>query len=166
MLDQYILGQINTISEHLKELNSKLQNLQDEEESYNHMIQELLDHQDVGLELFSPRGSDDTTKTKVSRIKQQIEEIRIEEEKIRDEIGEVQKDEKRYQDMLLEIHENDDKPDNSDNFSHRAGEEIEELKKILVRLEKCLNLLNTNKNQCKNEMINLKYYLKALISSK
>ena len=42
----------------------------------------------------------------------------------------------------------------------------EELKNILNRVEKCFNLLYSDKSQCKHELINLKYYLKALISEK
>lgn len=176
MLDEYIMEQLRINDEKFVKLNEKLQRLQMEEESCNHMIETLLENEDVGIEFFSPRSSEDSTRIKVSRIKEQIDSIRLQQASITDEISEVKKQENQYQEMLLEtrekknleqlrINENDAKPPISANANSGLENEKEELKKILKRIDKCLNLLNTNKTQCKNEMINLKYYLKALISN-
>lgn len=186
MLDQYIMNQLEKIDEEFHKLEEKLRRLHMEEESSNHIIKKLLDEEDVGIEFFSPRNSEDSTRQKVSRIKKQIEDIRQEQASVTDELTKLKEEENRYQEILLEIREK--KENNSsklsksaihfENDKNKREETIEkredlnnsldkeELKKILKRIDKCLNLLNTNRTQCKNEMINLKYYLKALISSK
>ena len=40
----------------------------------------------------------------------------------------------------------------------------EELKEVLNRVDRCINLVNHDRTKCKNELKNLRYYLKALIS--
>ena len=44
--------------------------------------------------------------------------------------------------------------------------EKEEFKNILSRVDKCLQFIDTDSNRCKNELNNLKYYLKAILSEK
>lgn len=177
MLDQYIMEQLENNDEEFYRLSEQLKKLHMEEESYNHIIENLLKEEDVGIEFFSPRNSENSTRLKVAGIKKQIENIRQEQAKLTDELTRIKEEEERYQEMLLEVREK--KKDNpeikkenitthdsvNEEIEKKNDFEKEELKKILKRLDKCLNLLNTNRTQCKNEMINLKYYLKALISS-
>lgn len=169
MLDQYIEDQLRKNEDSFRQLNEKLQRLQTEEENYNHLIEKLLEKEDVGIEFFSPRTTEDSTRTKVSKIKMQMEEIRFQQAEVRDEISRLKKEETRYQEMLDEIDEKNRESQQTlieDEVKLSKISDKEELKKILNRLDKCIMLLNSNKTQCKNEMINLKYYLKALISSK
>ena len=41
---------------------------------------------------------------------------------------------------------------------------VEEFKEILSRVDRCINLVNHDRTKCKNELKNMRYYLKALIS--
>ena len=96
---------------------------------------------------------------------------------------EAKSEESKYQQMLSEIRnkqnseslqkekiEADSNPkseiEEDTEKRYQSFNEREELKNILARVDKSLSLLYTDKSHCKNELINLKYYLKALISSK
>ena len=177
LLDQYISDRLKKNEEELLQLSEKLNSLQKEEEHCSDMIQKLVEQEDVGIEFFSPRNSNDTTRKKVSEIKKQIDNIHIQQSKTSEDMAQKKIENAKYQEMLEEIRNRDQEYqtkqaalDASVVINSGFGEEQykEELKKILSRIDKCLNLLNmnTNKNQCKNELMNLKYYLKALISNK
>ncbi|MDO5344769.1 MAG: hypothetical protein Q4E91_03390 [Lachnospiraceae bacterium] len=204
MLEKYIMTQLNENDLLLEKLNRKLLYLQMEENSCRDMMKQLLENEDVGLELFSPRNSEDTTQEKLRRIKKQITGIQLEQTEISEKISRAKENEANYQNMLLEIRRNNEtskkklqdpgvngeigaeerqqynKKKQSDNDFDQKNESMqrkseisaddskrkEELKNILSRVEKCFNLLYSDKSQCKHELINLKYYLKALISEK
>ena len=174
MLDQYIINRLKDNDQKLKKLGEKLKGLQMEEESSYNMIQKLMEQEDVGMELFSPRNGNDTTRNKVADIKKEIEDIKIQQIKVSEEIEQRKAEDTKYQAMLEEIKNRKTEYKNSKPYREPTEEmrqdssvkNMEELKSILLRVEKCISLLNKNKNQCKSELENLKYYLKALISSK
>lgn len=181
----------------LDKLNQKMLYLQKEEDSCRNMMKQLMENEDVGLELFSPRNFEDTTRDKLRMIKKQIAGIQLEQTEISEKISKAKENESNYQAMLLELrtcgedetkkekqeefqkdkHEVNHKKSFEDDYekTQRESDSIslysnlkrkEELKNILNRVEKCFNLLYSDKSQCKHELINLKYYLKALISEK
>lgn len=166
MLDQYILKQLEENDLKLEKLNNKLKMLCREEESCFNMIQKLQDQEDVGLELFSPRNPDDSTRYKISQIKRQVDSIKMEQETVSDEIEQAKSEEDKYQKMLLESRSKSVHRKNRDleSCGVMTEEGKEELKNILTRVDKCLTLLCSDKGQCKHELTNMKYYLKALIS--
>lgn len=174
MLDQYIINRLKDHDEKIKKLAEKLKGLQMEEESSYNMIQKLVEQEDVGIELFSPRSSNDTTRTKVADIKKEIEDIKLQQMKVNEEIEQRRAEATKYQAMLEEIKSKEAVYKNNKPYREPTKEmrqdssvkNIEELKTILIRVDKCLSLLNKNRNQCKSELQNLKYYLKALISNK
>lgn len=137
-----------------------------EEESCFNMIRKLQDRENVELELFSPRNSDDSTRHKIGQIKQQIDSIKIEQSAISEEIEQAKAEEDKYQEMLMETRSKNvgQKNGNLESSVTRMEEDKEELKNILTRVDRCLTLLYSDKGQCKHELINMKYYLKALIS--
>lgn len=168
MLDQYIMNCLKENDQQLQELREKLAAFQREEESCHHMIKKLREREDVGRELFSPRGANDTTRDKVSDIRKQIDEINLQQAKIEDAIREKEEEVKKYQDMLVEI-----KNRSSEKYQIKQLKkeppvlnEKEEFKNILSRVDKCLQFIDTESNRCKNELNNLKYYLKAILSEK
>lgn len=181
----------------LDKLNQKMLYLQKEEDSCRNMMKQLMENEDVGLELFSPRNFEDTTRDKLRMIIKQIAGIQLEQNEISEKISKAKENESNYQAMLLELrtcgedetkkekqeefqkdkHEVNHKKSFEDDYekTQRESDSIslysnlkrkEELKNILNRVEKCFNLLYSDKSQCKHELINLKYYLKALISEK
>ncbi len=174
MLDQYIINRLKDNDQKLKELAEKLKGLQMEEESSYHMIQKLVEQEDVGMELFSPRSSNDTTRNKVADIKKEIEDIKLQQMKINEEMEQKKAEVTKYQAMLEEIKSKEVEYRNNKPYREPTKEmrqdssvkNMEELKSILVRVDKCIGLLDKNRNQCKSELENLKYYLKALISNK
>lgn len=190
MLENYILTQLRENDELLEKLNKKLLYLQMEENSCIDMMNQLLENEDVGMELFSPRNTDETTREKVRMIKQQIANIQVEQGKISEKISRAKESETNYQEMLFEIRkksfdnleeliieekkqarpnektESNEQTELNEKIEYIEEKRKEELKTILKRVEKCFNLLYSDKSQCKHELINLKYYLKALISEK
>lgn len=168
MLDQYIMNCLKENDQQLQKLREKLAAFKREEESCHHMIKKLREREDVGRELFSPRGANDTTRDKVSDIRKQIDEINLQQAKIEDAIREKEEEVKKYQDMLVEI-----KNRSSEKYQIKQLKkeppvlnEKEEFKNILSRVDKCLQFIDTDSNRCKNELNNLKYYLKAILSEK
>lgn len=168
MLDQYIMNCLKESDQQLNELKEKSETLQREEESCHHMIQRLRECEDVGRELFSPRNPSDNTRQKVSDVRKQIDEIHLQQAKISDEIRERKEELKKYQDMLVEI-----KNRNNEKYQIKHLKktppilnEKDEFKNILSRVDKCLQLVDIDSNRCKNELMNLKYYLKAILSEK
>ena len=197
MLEKYIMDQLSENDSLLDKLNQKMLYLQKEEDSCRNMMKQLMENEDVGLELFSPRNFEDTTRDKLRMIKKQIAGIQLEQNEISEKISKAKENESNYQAMLLELrtcvedetkkekqeefqkdkHEVNHKKSFEDDYekTQRESDSIslysnlkrkEELKNILNRVEKCFNLLYSDKSQCKHELINLKYYLKALISEK
>lgn len=168
MLDQYIMNCLKENDQQLQDLKKKMAIFQREEESCHYMIKKLRENEDVGMELFSPRGANDSTREKVSDIRKQIDEIHLQQAKIADAIKEKETEVKKYQDMLVEI-----KNRNSEKYQIKQLKkeppilsEKEEFKNILSRVEKCLQYFDSDNNRCKNELSNLKYYLKAILSEK
>lgn len=191
MLDEFIMKQLEENDSRLEKLNAKLKNLYREEESCSHMIKKLQETEDVGLELFSPRGSSDTTRKRVAEIKNQIQAIQLEQIQVGEQIDRAKQEEERYQKMLVEARNKNVSKLTSqkhtpslqtEEHAAAAAETIssvpdsrnpetvcqhkEELKAILSRVDKCISLFGTDRGQCKHELTNLKYYLKALISKK
>ena len=197
MLEKYIMDQLSENDSLLDKLNQKMLYLQKEEDSCRNMMKQLMENEDVGLELFSPRNFEDTTRDKLRMIIKQIAGIQLEQNEISEKISKAKENESNYQAMLLELrtcgedetkkekqeefqkdkHEVNHKKSFEDDYekTQRESDSIslysnlkrkEELKNILNRVEKCFNLLYSDKSQCKHELINLKYYLKALISEK
>lgn len=168
MLDQYIMNCLKNSNQQLIELEDKLKKLQMEEESCHNMIRKLTENVDVGREFFSPRNPSDSTKQKVSDIKKQIEELHLQQVKITDEINQNRDEVKKYENMLAELKKRDNEKYQIRQLKKEPPvlEEKEEFKKILARVDKSLNLLNTDVGRCKMELTNLKYYLKALLSEK
>ena len=61
MLDQYIMEQLENNDEEFYRLSEQLTKLQMEEESCNDIIEKILKEDDVGIEFFSQRKSENCT---------------------------------------------------------------------------------------------------------
>lgn len=168
MLNQYIMNCLREHDQQLKELKEKLDALQREEVSCHHMIQRLRETEDVGRELFSPRNSSDTIRQRVTDVRKQIDEIHLQQAQIDDEIQEREAEVKKYQEMLVEIKKRDNEKYQIKQLKKNPPilNEKEEFKNILARVDKCLQLMEVDNNRCKNELMNLKYYLKAILTEK
>ena len=101
-----------------------------------------------------------------------MEELRILQIETTDRIARNREKEEKYQQMLNEARMADisDERSVSDNLKEEKEKEkiktqVEDLKEILERVEKCINLVNHDRSKCKSELKNLRYYLKALIAN-
>ena len=172
MLDEFILEQLDRIEDEYLELNQKLADLTEQEKAEQVQLNKYLDADDLGLELFSPRSNASPSKEKVSEIQKHLEELRILQIETTDRIARNREKEEKYQQMLNEARMADisDERSVSDNLKEEKEKEkiktqVEDLKEILERVEKCINLVNHDRSKCKSELKNLRYYLKALISN-
>ncbi len=169
MLDQYISNRLQENEEKLAHLNEQLLRLQSEEDTCNSRIQKLVEQEDVGFEFFSPRYQNESSRHQISDIKNEIESIHLQQAKIEDSMAELKIENTNYQEMLEEIRSHELRDEKEELLEAQSKEDRaqfnKELKNIMQRVDKCINLLSgTNKGSCKNELVNLKYYLKALIS--
>ena len=172
MLDEFILEQLDRIEDEYLELNQKLADLTEQEKAEQVQLNKYLDADDLGLELFSPRSNAGPIKEKVSEIQKHLEELRILQIETTDRIARNREKEEKYQQMLNEARMADisDERSVSDNLKEEKEKEkiktqVEDLKEIRERVEKCINLVKHDRSKCKSELKNLRYYLKALIAN-
>ena len=174
MLDEYILEQLDQLSRQKERLGKELKKLSDEENAENERISKLLNVDDVGKEIFSPRGSGEPVKLQVEGIKKHIEDILFREAKVRDQFETLTVEEEKYREMLQEARIRDHISSETDEDRKRIRDEVEshaqearyreELEVILKRLDICTKLSGVDSEKCTRELNNLKYYVKALLS--
>ena len=102
MLDEYIINQINELEEEFDLLNNLLQDLNSQEKTDMENIESLLNSNDLGIEIFSPRVKGNQTKEQVSEIKKHLDDIRLHQMEIMEKISENRQKEEKYQIMLKE----------------------------------------------------------------
>lgn len=92
----------------------------------------------------------------------------MQKEKLADEIKQQKAEVKKYESMLAEIKKRDSEKYQMKQLKKEPPilEEKDEFKNILSRVERCINLVDTDTAKCKMDLTNLKYYLKALLSEK
>ena len=182
MLDDYILAQLDKIRQERLKLQEKLMGLTDEETRCREEISKLLEQEDVGYELFSPRAGDDTVKNKISEIQKHIEDLQYKQADVTESLAENQERVDHYETLLEEARNREPGKDFVGKETEETGEgktpqlqELEndddyrtlylgELKLVLEKIDNCLNLIGHNRNQCKNELKNLRYHLRSVIS--
>ena len=85
MLDDYILSQLDKLETERESLTMQLHKLVREEEEENQKIQELLEQENVGIELFSPRAAQNSVKAQIELIRKHIDDLQYEEAKVQGE---------------------------------------------------------------------------------
>jgi len=182
MLDEYILAQLDKIRQERARLQEKLIGLTDEETRCREEISKLLEQEDVGYELFSPRAGDDTVKNKISEMQKHIEDLQYKQADVTESLAENQERVDHYETLLEEARNREPGGDAGISNEPESGtgkspqlRELEndedyrtlylgELKLVLEKVDNCLNLIGHNRNQCKNELKNLRYHLRSVIS--
>ena len=164
MLDDHIFQQLKSIELEREHLTQQLQILTQEESEENDRITKLIAQEDVGASLFSPRGSVHTDQKELEILKKHVEELQFQEMTIRQKIEENNQKTDRYHQLLSEA-ENNSIKDKKGNEIDRSQYK-EDLENILRRVEKCISLIQRDRLQCKTELTQLQYYLKALLSKK
>lgn len=180
MLDEYILSQLDKIRQERTRLQEKLAGLTQEETGCREEIARLLEQEDVGYELFSPRAGDDTVKSRIAEIQKHIEDLQYKQADVTESLAENQERVSHYETLLEEARNRDpgerSKEDREADTAKKpqmieleSDEDfrtlyIGELKLILGKIDACLNLIGHNRNQCKNELKNLRYHLRSVIS--
>ena len=191
-MEEYIMEQLKQLEEAREDLNSKIVTLTKKEEELKQKLQQLaLDH-DTDLEIFSPRYPDEEIRRESNDIQMQLDEIQLQQVKIQSEIETCTDKIEKFHEILLtaRIEENkmsgftekvnsrtekvDQEEDNNDEKQGESKEAIKDtsfdlnmrdkMETVLHRVEKCLNLIHTDKLKCKNELKQLRYYLRAVIS--
>ena len=177
MLDEYILEQLSRLSEKKDALSKELKALSSEENDENEKITRLLSVDDVGKELFSPRGSNEPLKIQVNHIKSRIDDILLRQAKVQDQLENLTQEEEKYRQLLFEAKNRDKtKPqeENPDELRFDIQNEVrkhqnnnrskEELEVVLKKVDQCIEYSLTDKVRCTAELTNLRYYIKALLS--
>ena len=173
MVEEFILNQLRDNDQKISKLEFAIKEYEKEEEESDQRLKEYdLQNQD-NLGVFSPRMINDNFYKQKLQIEEQIEQIRLKKIQIREQIQELNKSNEQYQKMLLEKKTEETHfdqmsfqiMDESESIKLIKQQSVDEYKQILKRVDKITCLLDTNKNLCRNELSNLKYYIKALISS-
>ena len=193
MLDEYIMNQLNQVEDEFLRLNQALSDLNDQECNVQNKLKELLEKKDIGLEIFSPRIDGNLSNEEIEEMQRRLEELRIRQMEVSEQISRNREKEEKYQLLLNEARmkeisdtrelaseiktetseeneaeQNESDGDNKITVSSDVADDHyrEDLQEILNRVEKCMNLVNHDRTRCKNELRNLKYYLKALLGHK
>lgn len=178
MLDEYILEQLSRLSEKKDALSKELKALSSEENDENEKITKLLTVDDVGKELFSPRGSNEPLKIQVNQIKSKVNDLLLRQAKVQDQLEILTQEEEKYRQMLFEARSREktepEEENNPDKMHLGIQNEIrqfqrdtrakEELEVVLKKVEQCIDYSLTDKAKCTAELTNLRYYIKALLS--
>lgn len=172
MLDEFILEQLDHIEKEYLDLNQKLVDLTEQEKEEQVRMSKYLDADDIGMELFSPRTNSGPIKEKVAEIQKHLEELRILQVETSEKIAKNREKEEKYQQMLNEARMSNMTEERAKKETIAepeaqvsASNQVEDLKEILARVEKCINLVNHDRTKCKSELKNLRYFLKALIAN-
>ena len=102
MLEDYLVKQLYDIKTEIRRLSSELQSLCDQETMKNNEITSLLENEDVGLEIFSPRALNSSVKNQILEIKKTIHGLQEQEEELRDRIAIEQEQESVFSIYLEE----------------------------------------------------------------
>ncbi len=188
MLEEFILNQLSRVSVRKEELSEELNRLTAEEEKENDVIADILAKDDFNFDLFSPRTAGRGVKQEIAAVQKRIEAIRIQQTEVRERLEEVNENEQKYQKLLHEARTKSAEPNISDASlpaDPMTGDEyhqitlklvnddaafkskdayVKELETILNRVNNCFELSTTDRVRCRNELNNLRYYLKAQIS--
>lgn len=167
MLNEYILGQLEEIDRKKRTLINKLESLLQEENRHNTKISDLLNIDDVGKEIFSPRESNEPLKLIILNLRKEISELELQEAEVRDQIEILTSEEEKYRKMLAEAGTRRGDPEKIENEIQTSGQEKrkkEELEILLKKLDTCIEYARTDMDRCRTELTNLKYYVKAILS--
>ena len=174
MLNEFILKQLDVIIKERDSLSRKLDELAGEENEENLTMRELLDREDVGVEVFSPRSIGKPMKLQVEDIKQRIEDIECQEALIRDQLEQTLVKEEKLRKMLSEakIAVREDSEEDSEDAEVTQNQKLlqfqaethEELQTILDRIDHCAEITLSDPEECRRELKTLQYYLKALLT--
>ena len=102
MLDEFILEQLDIIETEYQELNRSLFELNEDEREIQLQIEEYLNSEDLGVELFSPRSVSGEKKEKIAELQKHLEEIHLSQMNISDKIANNRDKEEKYQIYLNE----------------------------------------------------------------
>ena len=174
MLNEFILKQLDVIVKERDSLSRQLNELTGKESEENLTMQKLLDREDVGVEVFSPRSIGKPIKLQVEDIKQRIEDIECQEALIRDQLEQTLVKEEKLRKMLSEAKtefqsEAQEAPEAADTKEKQKllqfqAETHEELQTILDRVNHCAEITLSDPEGCRRELKTLQYYLKALLT--
>ncbi len=165
MLEKFILEQLERTEAEKKELVMELNKLVTEEEMESRRVSELLEQEDVGIELFSPRNPETKITPQITEIRKKIEDVKYKQTVISDKLDQNGLNETKWQKLLLEARSPELKQEEACLEAEKGqNSHLEDLKTIMERLNQGMIFMDTDVNRSKVELNNLKYYLKALIS--
>lgn len=182
MLMDYILAQLSKAQEEDKELREKLKKLCDEETEENRKIENLLENQDVGLELFSPRNVDSKVTEKIIELREQLNQNQTAQKSLVEQLSKSAEQIANWKKLLDEAREStvqsqtanetfeERKADLSQNRLKSDSESIskpvgkEELEHFLRDLDKALSSVYSDSAACEKQLKDTRYYLMALLS--
>ena len=105
MLEDYLNNQIEKYTKEKELLLGKMKELVDEETRQNQEIEKLMDQEDVGIELFSPRNPDSKVKVQVENIRKHIDELQYKQAELSSDLDTSQNMINKWQKLLDEAKE-------------------------------------------------------------
>ena len=174
MLNEFILKQLDTVIKERDSLNRQLDELTGKESEESKIMQAILDREDVGVEVFSPRSSGKPVKVQVEDIRQRIEDIECQEALVRDELEQTLLREEKLRRMLSEAKASGNAkiptkqgpdPDLGEEALLRFQAETHETYQVILkRIDRCCEIGISDPEACRTELRTLQYYLKALLT--
>ena len=102
MLDEFLTRHLEDIEYEFMRLSDELLRAAEEETKLRDQITAIMEQQDVGLEIFSPRSSATSAKEQIAEIRKHIDELQYQQAKLSDQIAANRAEEERYQHLLME----------------------------------------------------------------
>ena len=174
MLNEFILRQLDVVVKERDALSRQLNELTGQENEENLSMQKLLDREDVGVEVFSPRSIGKPIKIQVEDIRQRIEDIECQEILVRDQLEQTLIKEEKLRKMLSEAkagvsaetdeEKSDAASSDKQKYLQFRAETHEEFQTILDRIDRCTEIALSDPEECRRELRTLQYYLKALLT--
>ena len=174
MLNEFILKQLEGVVKDRDALTRELEKVTSQEEAENKKLQDLLDRDDVGVEVFSPRASGKPVNLQAEDIHQKMEDLEYQEALVRDQLEQTLLKEEKLRKMLIqarnvpdEAENGPEQKDSQDNESKDLGfrtQTHDELEVILKRIDHCYEICISDPEACRNELRTLQYYVKALLT--
>ena len=114
-------SQIEKYTREKELLLEQMKELVDEETRQNQQIEKLMDQEDVGIELFSPRNPDSKVKTQVENIRKHIDELQYKQAELTSRMDANQSMIDKWQKLLNEAMDKNDDAENKTSVLSDIG---------------------------------------------
>ena len=163
MLEEYVKEQLEKLLKNKEELLIKLKALTDEEKEAEKSIKALMDQEDVGVEIFSPRSQQNSIKQKIKKIQEHIEEIRFKQAETTSLLEQNSKNTEKWENLLNNI-----KNTNGELSPKPFNDQIykDDMTDILKRIDGIIEEIQKDPQEALGQLKNLRYFIGALLTDR